>query len=161
MTVGICNSSEILSSNTFSTSTGFSLSWNGKLQKSELNTDYCFTISPISNNVTATPINIEFKLVQSAVVFDYSSISVPNKVMFETDNLLVVVDLRDQWNNTIESSIYVIDQDGNVVGLANIGLKYNATLLPGQFGSIRTLYLGRLNETYPHVSFYGTFFIMN
>jgi len=105
---------------------------------------------------TGTPIRIEFELKESALVLEYSSISVANKVMFETDNLLVVVDLRDQWNITIESPIEVVDQDGNLVGLTDIGLRYNATLRRGEFFSTKILYLGRVNTSFPHITFYGT-----
>jgi len=156
MTVGICNSSVILTSNTFSISTIFSLLWNGTLQKSVLNANYCLTISSLLSDA-AMPISIEFQLMNTVLVLEYSSISVANKVMFETDNLLVVVDLRDQWNNTIESPVEVADQDGNIVGTAISELKFNATLIKGQFVSKKTLYLVGLNESYPHTTFYGTF----
>jgi len=132
------------------------LSWNGTEQKSTLNTDYCFAISSlIIDDVTATPISIEFELDASALVLEYSSISVANNVMFETEDLLVVVDLRDQWNNSIASPVDVIDQDGSLVGKTDIGLRYNATLRRGQFVSTMTLYLGKSNNSSPHITFYG------
>jgi len=159
--VEICNSSTILTSITFSLSTSFGLYWNGTNQQSQLNTDYCFAISSLGNNnrsdVTATPITIEFVLKDSAVVVEYSSISVGNAIMFETYNLLVLVELRDQWNNTIDAELPVVDEDGIVIGNTNSSneVKYNATLKQGQLISKKTFYLSGVNEHYPHVELYG------
>jgi len=142
-------------------STSYSLYWNGTNQQSQLNTHYCFEISSLGNDrsddVTATPVVIEFVLRDSAVVVEYSSISVANKVMFETDNLLVTAKLRDQWNRSIEAELSVVDEDGNNVGTVDSSneLKYNATLKRGSFISKKTLYLSDVNEQYPHVVLYG------
>jgi len=160
--VGLCNTTTILTSDTFSTSTSYSLYWNGTSRQSQLNTQYCFAISSLGNAsgyVTATPITIDFNLLDSEVVVEYSLISVANTVMFETDDLLVTVNLRDQWNQTIDAQVAVIDEDGSNIGTVSTSyeiMKYNATLKRGRFISTKTLYLSGVNEQNPHVSFYGT-----
>jgi len=162
LTVGICNSTVVLTSRIFSTKTSYSLSWNGTDHQDMLNADYCFGISSLVNNeveFAAIPISIEFDLVGSAVVIAYSSISVDEKVMFVTNNLLVAIVLRDQWNKTVKKSskspISVYDEAGNVIGIASDLTRYNATLKEGQLIATKTLYLGSVNASNPHVSFYG------
>ena len=157
LSVGICNTSTILTSNTFSMRTSYSLNWNGTVQRSQLNTHYCFGISPLGIDVIAIPITIEFELMDSAVVVEYSSVSVANNVMFAIDNLLVSVRLFDQWNNSIEASVPIVDEDGENIGtfISSNELKYNATLKQGQLISTKTLYLLGVNEHYPHATFYG------
>jgi len=107
-------------------------------------------------NDTATPISIQFEWLPNTLVLPYSAITVANNVMFKTENLLVMVDPRDEWNNTIDAPVEVFDQDGNVVGVTTGELKYNATLGRGQFVSKKTLYLGRFDRRFPHVTFHGT-----
>jgi len=154
--VSICNSNETLASNPFSYTTTYALLWNGTYQQSQLNNDYCFEITSISES--AVPIQIDFEVVESELVLEYSSINVGGSVVFETDNMLVLVDLRDQWNNTVAiSSVFVFDQEGNQVGttLTETELQYNATLNRGQIISRRSLYLKCVNGSYPHTTFYG------
>jgi len=158
MTVGICNTNEILYSKSFSNYTSYSLFWNGTDQQSQINTDYCFTI--VSATLTSVPITTQFKLIHSEVVLDYSYISVGDTVMFETQNLLVSIDLRDQWHQPISAvsqSMTIYDEDGNEVGKSTNDLKYNATLEKVQIVSRKTLYLNGVNSTYPHVTFYGKY----
>jgi len=158
LTVAICNSFDILYSQTFREISSFSLSWNGTDQRSQFNASYCITISALSELTTAVPVEIEFDLTESEVVLPYSLISVGNSIMFETLNLLVLIDLRDQWNFTIDqasSSVEIYDKESQVVGSATTELRYNATLKSGQLMSKKTLYLGGVNETVPHVTFYG------
>jgi len=77
--------------------------------------------------------------------------------MFETDNLLVMAELRDQWNHSIEAEVPVIDKDGITIGTVGTSneLKYNATLKQGQFISKKTLYLSAVNQHYPYVVLNG------
>jgi len=133
------------------------MSWNGTDQRSQFNASYCITISALSETI-AVPVEIEFDLSDSEVVLKYSSISVGNSIMFETLNLLVLVDLRDQWNLTIDqvsSSVAIYDKESENLGSATTELRYNATLKSGQLMSKKTLYLGGVNEALPHVTFYG------
>ena len=158
LTVGICNSTVILLSKPFLKDTTFSLQWNGTDQRSQLNTHYCVGLSSLNVNFNPIPITIQFDLTKSSVVLEYSSISVDEKVMFETANLLVTIELRDQWNFTVKprlSSISVYDEDGNYIGTAKRRMVYNATLKERQFVTSKTLYLSSVNESYPHVTIYG------
>jgi len=113
-----------------------------------------------ANNVISIPIRIEFELIKSAVVLDFSSLTVDDDIVFETTNLLVVIDLRDQWNHTVtkaSSSVEIYDEDGNIVGNGTTQLVYNATLKRGQFVSRKTLYLNNTDITSPHVKIDGNY----
>jgi len=156
MTVGICNTSETLTAKTFSETTIYTLLWNGTDQQAHLNFEYCFGISSL---LTEIPIQIEFELYHSEVVLEHSSINLAETMMFETENLLVSLQLRDQWNNTVEvksKAVEVWDEEGNILGKATTELKYNATLEGGQFISKKGIYLSAVNGSSPHTTFYGT-----
>ena len=125
-----------------------------------MNGHYCFTISSLADDVVSIPVTIEFALVNSEVVWDYSTINVDEKVMFETTNLLVVVDLRDQWNQSVNpdsSSIPIFDEDNNIVGIASRQMIYNATLKHGEFAKTKKLYINGVNALSPRVKFYGEY----
>ena len=163
LTVGICNSSEVLSSTIFSNDTRYSLNWNGLDHQSKLNVDYCIQLSSLmsDNNVISVPVRIQFELIKSEVVLEFSSISVDDPVMFETNNLLVMIDLRNQWNHTVtapSSSVAIYDDEGNIIGYGTTQVLFNATLKEGQFLSRKTLYLNNTNTVSPHVKFNGTEF---
>jgi len=163
LTVFICNSSEVLSSTTFSNYTDYSLNWNGPDQQSQLNVDYCIRLSSLmnDNNVISVPVAIEFELIKSDVVLEFSSISVDDALMFETNNLLVMIDLRNQWNHTVTApsfSVAVYDELGNIIGNGTTQVLFNATLKEGQFVSSKTLYLNNAGVSSPHVKFHGTTF---
>jgi len=161
LVVGLCNSTDVLASNTFNSSTSYSLFWDGTEQQSQLNADYCITVSAVSMLTIAAPVEIEFDLIDSDVVLKYSSIVVDIALTFETSNLLVLVDLRDQWNYTVTDSskaVVVYDEDGDNVGSATTELTYDATLKRRQFLSKKTLYLSHVDDTLPHVTFYGNIY---
>jgi len=156
--VSICNSSEVLNTTIFSSGTNYSLYWNGIDHRSQLNLDYCFEISSIAstNDVIGVPINIEFELIRSVVVLDFSNLTVDGNILFETSTLLVMINLRDQWNHTVtETSVAILNEDGIVVGYGTTQLIYNATLQKGQFLSRRTLYLNNTDARTPHTEFHG------
>jgi len=162
--IAICNTQELLYSTTVSSgnSTNYVIQWNGTQYQSKPGESYCVALISQFISISAIPVLVQFDFFESDIVPNYCSIQIPEAVIFETEYLVMFANLRDQWNNSVESIIEVYDYEGNQVATSNLNgqILYNATVKSGGMFSKVTLYLFDANRVYPHTTFYGKHIVL-